>query len=464
MKVEELLVNYYLESKDRIVNANSFIKLKFNMYDIFDRTTGAVYLADEDSIIQKKNFPKHPIFQIFDINCIEAFRRYTCNLNDKVILRGPCNYYYGICFLGDLNIRLNEIIKTLKMVKEFFINISEIELTNMKYDNILDVKYIFAILDIIRNSVITNLFFCLMKKDQINDIYIFNEDNNSLVNSFYDLLYKIEYKLVDIILEQSNDLNEEIDLIIDNFINLQDKLIDEVKNNKTFYNNDLYIRYRKLREADNIMENIICINYAIDQIIKEKKDILSNNNIYLLGLNYGSLELSIIANIIFKLKNIYCSAGNIMKKFRKVYVESTNLQSYKINKNLKKKSYYIILDENIMTGNTLECVIKYLKEKDLNLLNIIIINYPSIARAKNIKFSQTSQIEKLHKNIKGMLFPCNYSKIFEYRNDFVFPYMDKLGTFDLYKYEILKNMYKNGLYNKNSAVGRISHYYKKVFF
>jgi len=52
----------------------------------------------------------------------------------------------------------------------------------------------------------------------------------------------------------------------------------------------------------------------------------------------------------------------------------------------------------------------------------------------------------------------------EYRSDFVFPYMDKLGTFDLSKYEILKNLYKNGIYIKGSAVDRLEQYYKEVFF
>ena len=42
--------------------------------------------------------------------------------------------------------------------------------------------------------------------------------------------------------------------------------------------------------------------------------------------------------------------------------------------------------------------------------------------------------------------------------------MDKLGTFDLYKYELLKNLYKNGEYIEKSAVGRVAKYYENIFF
>ena len=70
---------------------------------------------------------------------------------------------------------------------------------------------------------------------------------------------------------------------------------------------------------------------------------------------------------------------------------------------------------------------------------------------------------KLINNIKGMIAPVKYSKMCEYRNNFIFPYMDKLGNFDLYKSIILKNLYKNGEYIEKSSVGRIAEYYKERF-
>ena len=50
-----------------------------------------------------------------------------------------------------------------------------------------------------------------------------------------------------------------------------------------------------------------------------------------------------------------------MKKFRKVYVEAANKQKNITNNKIEKNSYYIIVDENIMTGQTLENANKYLE-------------------------------------------------------------------------------------------------------
>ena len=118
-------------------------KLNFKIDSICDADTGAIFLTDEDSVIKRKKLINHPIFKIFDIDCIEAHRKYTLNLNDKVILRGPDNYYFGFCYLGDLDVRCSEIVETLNKVKIFIDNARK-QIFNIKfsYDEILDVKLI----------------------------------------------------------------------------------------------------------------------------------------------------------------------------------------------------------------------------------------------------------------------------------------------------------------------------------
>ena len=205
-------------------------------------------------------------------------------------------------------------------------------------------------MDVIRNSIITNLFFCLMKENNIKDIYVYKEEDNALANEFYELLKKVENKIYDIVFEQRYRLVENYDEIVDEFLRLQTTLIKEIKENQDDYKNDLYIRYRKSREADCVVENIMCIKYAIEEILEQEKDIINKNNLYVLGLNYGSIELIAIADIILERKEIKHISGNIMKKFRKVYVEAANKQNNIINNKIEKISYYIIVDENIMTG------------------------------------------------------------------------------------------------------------------
>lgn len=452
-----------LSKLKRKIIFDRYNKLNFKIDDICDTNTGAIFFEDEDSVIKKAKFNNHPIFKIFDINCIEPHRRYTLNLNDKIILRGPENYYYGFCYIGDLDVKTIEIIMTLNKVKEFAkIAKKYIYGEKFNYTEILDLKLVIAILDILRNSILTNLFFLLMKENEIQDIYFFDNKKNNLISEIYQLLIQTEKKAIDIIIYQSENLEKNIILLLEKFIAIQEKLILEIKNNKELYQNDLYIRYRKSREADNLLENILCIKDAVDNIIKEKREQLKD--IYVFGINYGSLELACITNIILKKEKINCYTGNIMKKFRKVYIKAANCQKVQKNNIINKNRKYLLLDENIMTGETLQKVNEYLKNYELENIDTIIIQYPIVARCKNI-------IEKVKKeeyltlinNIKGMITPVKYSKMCEYRKNFIFPYMDKLGNFDLYKSRILKNLYKNGEFSKNSSVARIAEYYKDRF-
>ena len=438
-------------------------KLNFEIDDICDINTGAVFFEDEDSVIKKENFSNHPIFKIFDINCIEPHRRYTLNLNDKIILRGPENYYYGFCYIGDLDVKIIEIITTLEKVKRFAeIAKKYIYEKKFNYTEILDLKLVMAILDILRNSILTNLFFLLMKENEIQDVYFFDNNENNLISEIYELLMQVEKKAIDIIIYQSERLERNIILLLEKFIMIQEKLVQEINNNKELYQNDLYIRYRKSREADNLMENILCIKDVVDNIIKEKREQLKD--IYVFGINYGSLELACIANIILKKEKINCYNGNIMKKFRQVYIKAANCQKVKESNIINKNKKYLLVDENIMTGQTLQKANEYLKNYELENIDTIIIQYPTVARYKNIiEKVKKEEYLKLINSIKGMIAPVKYSKMCEYRKDFIFPYMDKLGNFDLYKSIILKNLYKNGEYHENSSVARISEYYKERF-
>jgi hypothetical protein len=461
---EQLALYQETAEKNLKLVIDKYVKFNFELYDVFDKETGSIYLTDKDSVLLNSKYKEHPIFKIFDIDCIENYRKYTCNMNDRILLRGPQNYYFGFCYLGDLDVENEQIVNTLEYVKKFIVITKNEKYEEFNYENILDVKTILAIIDVIRNSLITNLFFCLMKENNIKDIYVYDEGENILANEFYNLLKKVENKIYDIVLEQKYRLIERFDEIINEFLMLQTTLIKEIKENKNDYKNDLYIRYRKSREADCGIENIICIKYAIEEILREKKELISENDLYILGLNYGSIELIAIADILLKKNGISHISGNIMRKFRKVYVEADNKQKNITNNKIEKNAYYIILDENIMTGQTLENAKKYLENFNLKLLDTIIIKYPTIARVKNIANVKDCKYLELLKNIKGILVPTNYSKLCEYRNDFIFPYMDMLGTFDLYKYEVLKNLYKNGEYIKESAVGRVEKYYENIFF
>lgn len=462
--LKELYVYDKKMSETRCKVFKQYNKLKFDIYELCDKNTGAIYFYDYDTIYYKEKNEFHTIFKIFDINCIDDRRKYTCNLNDRILLRGPDNYYFGFSYLSDLKIKKYEVVECLKKVLAFIENaIKNLKMEYLNYNDILDIKMVLAILDVVRNSTIINLFFFLMKENEIKDLYVYDDDNTIFIRRLKRLLYKIEEKIYDIIITQNNELIQNLPEIMIEFLNLQRDIISELNDNKKLYNKELYVRYRKSREADNILENIICLQLVFDKMINnESKQYYEN--IMIFGINYGSIEFPIISEIILKNKNIDAKSGNIMKKFRISCINSVNNQKINENNKLKDSNKCILIDENFITGDTILYARQYLKEKGIECVGVISIQYPTLARYKNIKGRvEFKKYLELFRDVEGKLIPVKHSKILEKRNNFAFPYMDKLGTFDLYKYEILKNLYKNGRYRKSSSVGRISKYYKKIF-
>ncbi|MBR2588409.1 MAG: hypothetical protein IKD77_04290 [Bacilli bacterium] len=360
---------------------NHYNKLIFDTYELCDINTGAVYFYDYDTIYYKEKNELHPIFKIFDIDCTDEGRKYTCNLNDRILLRGPDNYYFGFSYLGDLKVKKDEVIECLEKVLVFADNaIKKLKKERLSYNDILDVKMVLALLDVIRNSTITNLFFFLMKENEIKDIYIY-DNNDNFVCRLKALLYRIEEKIYDIIITQNDELIKNLLDIMKEFLNVQTDVVLELTKMKKLYNNDLYVRYRKSRESDNIIENIICLQFVFDKIVNNENK-KNYENALLLGINYGSLELPIISEIILKNKKVSVKAGNIMKKFRVAYVSSVNKQKIMLNNRLKNIDKCILIDENFVTGNTLLYAKQYLKEIGIDCFHMISIQYPTLARYK----------------------------------------------------------------------------------
>ena len=102
---EQLALYQEIAEKKLKCVIDKYVKSEFELYDIFDKETGSIYLTDKDSVLLNSKHKEHPIFEIFDIDCIENCRKYTCNMNDRILLRGAQYYYFGFCYLDDLDVK-----------------------------------------------------------------------------------------------------------------------------------------------------------------------------------------------------------------------------------------------------------------------------------------------------------------------------------------------------------------------
>ena len=117
------------------------------------------------------------------------------------------------------------------------------------------------------------------------------------------------------------------------------------------------------------------------------------------------------------------------------------------------KSYNIVMDDNVLTGRTLQMALNGLFNNGFKVNDLAVVRYPSLNRLEQMcqKGHGAVDVTQFFTYIKGLLFPSPYSKILSYKE---FSYKDEFGVFNKTREKILKCLYKNGRYKKNSEVDK----------
>ena len=117
--------------------------------------------------------------------------------------------------------------------------------------------------------------------------------------------------------------------------------------------------------------------------------------------------------------------------------------------NLSRK--VILLDDNLLTGKTMQLAITTLYDLGLDVSNVLAVRYPSVNRISQMFLPNHGAVDYrlFFEFIQGLYFPSPYSwRDFCSDNN----YTDSLGVFDLNRHKILECLLKNGDYSKNSEV------------
>lgn len=171
----------------------------------------------------------------------------------------------------------------------------------------------------------------------------------------------------------------------------------------------------------------------------------------------GGLELPILARNI--LSDAYLISTSVMKlggkyedRHRENSLEQNNNTRLKFLGNDKvEKMYNIVADDNVLTGKTLQIALNLLFTNNVDVEEIIAVRYPSLNRVEQMFLKGHGAIDttKFFSYIKGLMFPSPYSKLKNVENN---TYLDELGVFNKSRDRILKYLYKNGRYSKDSEV------------
>lgn len=443
--------------KSEIVNKfNQMFIEKFNVNegvnDVFDKKSGALIFKDWEWELLPKN---NKLKQLFE-NDEEGKYKYLLNIDTGKILRGADTYYFFLANKGKKQNISQELIFKWWQNNSIFIKDVIYILKDFQISTPEDRRLMLAVLDNIKNVSLLMLnarMVCKYSNENVLlpfDTYL--EDNN--VKGWYDICNDIYIMMGELCFSQK----EPIDRLENTLRKLVEKYKDDVLDILNKDNEDLYKKcFRSYREIDNYIENYITMNLVIDKCRKDDLKIF-DKGVNFTGVAYGGLELPFLAKDILKGES-QTSAIILKGKYKDRHVQFEERLNEKDNLDIlgsiPKEGINILTDDNVLTGKTLQMAIDMFFSNNIEVDNVAIVRYPSLNRVNQMFFEGHGAIDttKFFSFIKGLIFPSPYSKI-KTNNQGI--YLDELGIFNKSRDRILRYLYKNGKYTRDSEVASIN--------
>ena len=442
----------------RIMVFNEFINNKFQLvdgiYGLYDKSSGSIKIPMYDWIsIDDDN----PLKRLWSKNSLLKMQYAMCD-NENILLRGSQVYYYFLSNRFHDEITGNDI--TSKNMIDIWLNNNKMFLMDSidaisktkDLNSLNNSKMVLGVLDNIRNELLILLNQQIIKSSENQTLFINLEkiDKNTL-------MYKIYKNLLDVI-KLMKYISFDDSYVIDS------KELCYVLNNATMVTNEFKLmfskedanynyskEFRAYREIDNFAENFITcyLTYNNDNDISNKG---------ICGLSYGGIELPIIMKCIndaisdVSILKFNKNASGYSKK------QSIDLRFFDISKSggiikvgIDKSKKYILVDDNLLTGKTMQLALTTLYDIGVDVDKIVVVRYPGVNRISQMFMNNHGAIDYrfFFNFIQGLYFPSPYS----WRDpNSLNAYEDSLGIFDLNRRKIIECLAKNGDYSEKSEV------------
>ena len=435
-----------LKKYNKIIKKN--FKVNNGLNDIYEWFTGAVFFKD----YEWEEIHNNKIKDLFETMENNSYL-YSLPLDNGIVLRGSNIYYY---FSTDVS-RFKK--PNIKEINKWFDNVSVyikkvlIILGDYQIKDYYDRRLLLALLDNIRNIILILTNCELMKLSMNGKNFIYHSNYKSKeINDCFALINKYQ-ETIEIICLEGKCFKDEIESIRDIYKNTL-KILEDVSL-LIFDIHDEFIlgkSFNPLREIDNYFENYIVCKYIVDEkMINYEID----KKINLIGILYGGLELPFIISrmipnnntISFLFQNHGMYLDRQQKDRNKIIID---LKEYGF---LNKENDTFLVDDNMMSGVTMQFAYNQLYLNDINnIKGIFVIRHPNINRIAQLEYFDTAlNLDLVDNYIYGMLTDTPYTKIksgTNYNNMFV----NELNIFSVMTEVFLKALYCNNSFIKDSQV------------
>lgn len=446
-----------LDRNKRIAIFNNIINEKFKltdgMYGLYDKFSGSIKIPmyewisiDDDNLLKE-------LWNKQNLNSLN----YALYDNESILLRGSRVYYYFLSNrFHDEKTRKDITSKDMIYIwlnnnKQFYIEALNAVYNTKDINDLNNNKMILGIVDNIRNELLILLNQRIINVSIGQNLIINLETvNDELIYNIYNTLLNICKLMEKITFEKSYKINSnDICGLLNKAISIttEFQLLFANEIEKDNYSKD----FRAYREIDNFAENFVTCYLSL----KNNKDI---SNKGFCGLSYGGIELPIIMKSIndeIKDVSILKFNKNVTGYSKKQSLELRFFDIFNVGGikqiGIDKDKKYILLDDNLLTGKTMQLALTSLYDIKINVDKIVVVRYPGVNRISQMFMPNHGAVDYRYffDFIEGLYFPSPYS----WRDpNSLNPYEDSLGVFDLNRRKIIECLAKNGDYSKNSEV------------
>lgn len=437
--------NEHLKIYNEIINKN--FNLMNGIYDLFDEFSGSIKIPMYEWELIKNN----PLKDLWNTGESDKLF-YSIRDDNNYLLRGSKTYYYFLSNRQSINnediTTLNDVLKWYSNYLQFFNNAYNAIYNTLDFSSYTNKKLVIGLADNMRNALL------VMINHKLNNIYL---NQNILINLKYDntlnlyqILYSVEELMSKICFSQNYNISKNqilsilkkmYDLLFSDYLDMKKNIADK----------DYSKEFRAYREIDNFAENYITLRLNQEKCSLE-------DTFSVCGMCYGGIELPILYKVIEKnvddvliLKFNNLVSGYANKQL--VDLRKFNINNYGGLLNIGKieNSNIVLLDDNVLTGKTMQLAINCLYDYKFNIKNINIVRYPSINRVDQMFMNNHGAVDYnlFFDYITGLCFHSPYS--WRDEND-LNPYEDSLGVFDLNRKKIIECLIKNHDFKEKSEV------------
>lgn len=408
-----------------------------NIDDIYDFEIGAIKFEDFEWELLS-NTQLKSIFESKYKSCY----LYMMEKDFSKLLRGPLPYYYLVCAKSKISPTKNQdAVDWINNLTEF-LKILNLSLSSINETNDENKKFYLAICDHLRLLLILMLNLTISKRYNGENYFYNLSSKDTEIFNLSTYLFDLHTLINNVLFKNKLELDK-LSTLINNSINF---CFTITKDLLLLDEHIIKQAFKIHRELDCYIENYMAVKHCLKQFNK------SLNNFTYVGIMNGGIELPyILANLtnsslnkisFINLNNnsLYISRHNSMPTLPKMpQIEFNN---------------YILLDDNALTGQTLQNTYNFLKLSN-NTVNIFLVRHPNINRVEQSKvYKRIINLDSYKRLIFGMVFDSPFSRL-KPNTNWGNEYLDELGIFTKTGDAFLKCLYKNGLFKPNTEVSYI---------